>query len=55
MGNWESERVPVDNEEQSWDFAGRLEAIGLLDGEAALREWGEVLAEAEHGRRRELR
>ena len=46
-GNWESERVPIVIEEQSWDFTGRLEVIGLLDEEAALREWGEVLAEAE--------
>ena len=30
-GQWESERVPVVIEEQSWEFTGRLEVICLLD------------------------
>ena len=47
MVDWESERVPVDIEEHSWDFAGRHAVIGLLDVEAAMQEWGEVLEEAE--------
>ena len=38
--------MPLDIEEQSWDFTGRHAVIGLLDAEAAMQEWEEVLEEA---------